>query len=204
MTNEELKMQLGSSIAALRRQAGLTQAELAEKLHYSDKAVSKWERGESLPDVLTLMELAEVLGTDLNTVAGFAPAEAEPARDAPKKHRRLADHGVIQKLSSILVWFVALFVYVVADAFGAENPWMVYVAALPANAIVLLSLRSAWRVYNWNKALISLIMWGSLVFIFLLMLLGWQVNVWRIFLLGVLGQAAIVLWFRLFQGDGDE
>ena len=207
MTNEELKMQLGSSIANLRRQAGLTQAELAEKLSYSDKAVSKWERGESMPDVVTLMQLAELLGTDLNTVAGFAAPEQ--AQDAPEdkpapKHRRLADHGVIQKLSSILVWFVALFVYVVADAFGASDPWMVYVAALPANAIVLLSLRSAWHVYNWNKVLISMIMWGSLVFIFLVILLSWQVNVWRIFLLGALGQAAIVLWFRLFQGEGDE
>ena len=207
MTNEELKMQLGSSIANLRRQAGLTQAELAEKLSYSDKAVSKWERGESMPDVVTLMQLAELLGTDLNTVAGFAAPEQ--AQDAPEekpvpKHRRLADHGVIQKLSSILVWFVALFVYVVADAFGAADPWMVYVAALPANAIVLLSLRSAWHVYNWNKVLISMIMWGSLVFIFLVILLSWQVNVWRIFLLGALGQAAIVLWFRLFQGEGDE
>lgn len=203
MTNEELKIQLGSSIANLRREAGLTQAELAEKLCYSDKAVSKWERGESLPDVLTLMQLCEVLGTDLNTVAGFTQP-APPAAQPPKKCRRLADHGVIQKLSSILVWFVALFIYVVADAFGAKDPWMIYVAALPANAIVLLSLRSAWHVYNWNKALISLIMWGSLVLIFLLMLLSWQVNVWRIFLLGALGQAAIILWFKLFQGDGDE
>ena len=205
MTNEELKMQLGSSIATLRRQAGLTQAELAEKLSYSDKAVSKCERGESLPDVLTLMQLSEVLGTDLNTVAGVSAPEAAAAPgEAPKKHRRLADHGVIQKLSSILVWFVALFIYVVADAFGARDPWMVYVAALPANAIVLLSLRSAWHIYNWNKVLISLIMWGSLLFIFLLILISWQVNVWRIFLLGGLGQAAILLWFRLFPGEAHE
>ena len=102
------------------------------------------------------------------------------------------------------MWFVALFIYVVADAFGARDPWMVYVAALPANAIVLLSLRSAWHIYNWNKVLISLIMWGSLLFIFLLILISWQVNVWRIFLLGGLGQAAILLWFRLFQGDCEE
>ena len=203
MNNEERKAHLGASIAQRRREAGLTQAELAERLSYTDKAVSKWERGESLPDVLTLIQLAQELGTDLNTLTGFC-AEPEQAPAAPKKRGRLADHGVIQKLSSILVWFVALFVYVVADAFGAVHPWMVYVAALPANAIVLLSLRSAWHVFNWNKALISVIMWGSLAFIFLLILLGWGVNVWRIFLLGVLGQAAILLWFRLFPGEAHE
>lgn len=208
MNNEELKIQVGSNIARLRREAGLTQAELAEKLSYTDKAVSKWERGESMPDVLTLMQLAGELGTDLNTVVGFGAAAAEkPKQEEVGKsagRRRLADHGVIQKLSSILVWFVALFIYVVADAFGAAHPWMVYLAAIPANAIVLLSLRSAWRVFNWNKVLISIIMWGSLVFIDALIWLSWHVNVWRIFLLGALGQAAIILWFQLFPGQSDE
>ena len=202
MNNEELKIRVGSTIARLRREAGLTQAELAETLNYSDKAISKWERGESMPDVLTLMLLAETLGTDMNTMVGMAEPAPDQTPDKPRTGRqRLADHGVIQKLSSILVWFVALFVYVVADAFGVVHPWMVYVAAVPANAIVLLSLRSAWKVFNWNKVLISVIVWGSLVFIYLLMWLGWGVNVWRIFLLGALGQAAVLLWFRLFPGE---
>ena len=54
MDDEKLKYQIGANIAAYRKQAGLTQVGLAEKLNYSDKAVSKWERGESVPDVLTL------------------------------------------------------------------------------------------------------------------------------------------------------
>ena len=59
MDGEKLKLQIGSNIANYRKGSGLTQAGLAEKLNYSDKAVSKWERGESMPDVLTLMQLAE-------------------------------------------------------------------------------------------------------------------------------------------------
>ena len=58
MDDEKLKFQIGANIAAYRKQAGLTQAGLAEKLNYSDKAISKWERGESIPDVLTMMVLA--------------------------------------------------------------------------------------------------------------------------------------------------
>ena len=68
MDGEKLKQQIGSNIASYRKRAGLTQAGLAEKLNYSDKAVSKWERGESIPDVLTLMQLAgqfEVTVNDL-------------------------------------------------------------------------------------------------------------------------------------------
>ena len=66
MDNEKLKYQIGTNIALYRKRAGLTQAGLAEKLNYSDKAVSKWERGESVPDVLTLFMLAEQFEITIN------------------------------------------------------------------------------------------------------------------------------------------
>ena len=212
MTNEELKVAVGSSIARLRRERGMTQAELAERINYSDKAVSKWERGESLPDVLTLLNLAQQLGTDLNTLMGTMPetAEAEPqpapeipavkAPEKPKKPRRYtADRSVIQKLSSILVWVVALFLYMILEAFGVKNLWLLFAAAVPANAIVLLSLRSAWKCYGWNRILISVILWGSLLTLYLFLLTVSHVNVWRILPMGLLGQAAILLWFKMFR-----
>ena len=218
MNNEELKLCVGMNIARLRRELGMTQADLAERINYSDKAVSKWERGESLPDVLTLLNLAEQLGTDLNTLTGSAPqtapktaAEPEPAPQTPAKaaveklkKRYPADKKVIQKLCTILVWVVALFLYMVLDAFGVKHLWMLAVVAVPANAIVLLSLRSAWRMYGWNRILISVIMWGSLAFIYLLLWLGFGVNVWKILLMGLLGQAAIILWFRMFRPAEEE
>ena len=219
MTNEELKFTVGSSIARMRREKGMTQAELAERINYSDKAVSKWERGESLPDVLTLMNLAQQLDTDLNTLTGTAPAPEtptpepvpapEPAPELPagplnKKHRYTADKSVIQKLSSILVWVVALFLYMVLDAFGVRNLWLLFVMAVPANAIVLLSLRSAWKLYGWNRVLISVILWGFLLVIYLLLLVVAKVNVWRILPMGLLGQAAILLWFKMFRPVKEE
>ena len=213
MNNEELKSRVGANIARLRRDRGLTQAELAERINYSDKAVSKWERAESLPDVLTLISLAEQLGTDLNTLTGLPAApqpapepvpvqeeEAPPAvPEQPAKKRYTADKGVIQKLSSILVWVVALFLYMVLDEFGIKNLWLLFVVAVPANAIVLLSLRSAWKLYGWNRFLISVIMWGFLLVIYLLLLLTAKVNVWKILPMGLLGQAAIILWFKMFR-----
>ena len=66
MDDEKIKAQIGSNIATCRKSAGLTQAGLAEKLNYSDKAVSKWERGESVPDVLTLMQLSTLFGVSLD------------------------------------------------------------------------------------------------------------------------------------------
>ena len=223
MNNEELKLRVGSNIARLRRERGLTQAELAERINYSDKAVSKWERAESLPDVLTLLNLAEQLGTDLNTLTGCAPEIPEPEpmpepapepepepvpepEPAVKKlaQRYTADKTVIQKLSSILVWVVALFLYMVLDAFGVKNLWLLFVVAVPVNAIVLLSLRSAWKLYGWNRILISIIMWGFLLTIYLLLLVVGKVNVWKILPMGLLGQMAILLWFKMFRPVEEE
>ena len=217
MNNDELKSRVGANIARLRKDRGLTQAELAERINYSDKAVSKWERAESLPDVLTLISLAEQLGTDLNTLTGLpaAPApepipEPEPLPevpaqpDPPAKKRPTADRGVIQKLSSILVWVVALFLYMVLDAFGVKHLWLLFVVAVPANAIVLLSLRSAWKLYGINRLLVSVILWGTLLTVYLLLLVVGKVNVWRILPMGLLGQAAIILWFKMFRSNKEE
>ena len=212
MNNDELKSRVGANIARLRRERGMTQAELAERINYSDKAVSKWERAESLPDVLTLLSLAEQLDTDLNTLVGMsANPKTEPVSgpespipEKPAKKRRTTDRGVIQQLSSILVWVVALFLYMVLDAFGVKNLWLLFVLAVPANAIVLLSLRSAWKLYGMNRILISVIMWGFLVIIYLLLLVVGEVNVWRILPMGLLGQAAIILWFKMFRSEKEE
>lgn len=211
MTNEELKSRVGSNIARLRRDAGLTQADLAEKLNYSDKAVSKWERAESMPDLLTLVQLAELFGTDVNQLVtsedvsgGCAAAQTDPSGEPVPRGKRIADKGIIQKLCTILVWFVALFVYTMLDSFDVRYGWITFFFAIPVNAIVLLSLRSAWHLYNWNKILISFIMWGSLLCIYLLIHLTVQVNMWRIFLLGLLGQIGIEFLFRMFPPESEE
>ena len=74
-----------------------------------------------------------------------------------------------------------------------------FVYAIPANAIVLLSLRSAWRDFRWNQMLISLIVWGSLLSIFMIIFTVYHYNFWKIYLLGIPGQVAIFLWFRMFR-----
>lgn len=208
MTNEELKSQVGGNISRLRRDAGWTQADLAEKLNYSDKAVSKWERAESMPDLLTLVQMAELFGTDVSQLidSGESRSAAAVQQDpAPtRRGKRIADKGVIQKLCTILVWFVALFVYTMLDSFHVPYGWVAFFFAIPVNAIVLLSLRSAWKLYTWNKALVSLIMWGSLLCIFLMFHLTTHVNLWRIFLLGILGQLGIGFLFRMFPAESEE
>ena len=207
MDSEQLKLQIGSNIASYRKSAGLTQAGLAEKLNYSDKAVSKWERGESMPDVTTLVQMAEHFGitvnellVDPNELPGN-PCTLEKAMSqvSEKALKRKADKTIILYLSSTLVWFVALFIFVVISSFDIPYSWLSFFYAVPANAIVLLSLRSAWHDFRWNKALISLIVWGCLVSFHTSLWVFWGINVWKVYLLGIPGQIAIFLWFRMFR-----
>ena len=204
MDDEKLKSQIGANIAAHRKRCGMTQAGLAEKLNYSDKAVSKWERGESVPDVITLMQLAERFDipiTDLLEDPNKIPDDADGKMQqvVEKTLKRKADKNIILGLSSLLVWFVALFIYVVVSSFDIPNGWLPFFYAIPANAIVKLSLRSAWHDFRWNRAYISVIVWGVLLSFYVTMWVFLGLNVWRVFLLGIPGQAAILLWFRMFR-----
>ena len=98
---DERKATIASNLIKLRLAAGMTQAELGEKLNYSDKSISKWERGESVPDVLTLVQLADLFEIPVNqlledpnalpgnpgklekaigsSIAGFSPQAAREA-----------------------------------------------------------------------------------------------------------------------------
>ena len=214
MDTDTLRSRIGTNISAYRKGLGLTQAGLAEKLNYSDKAVSKWERGESVPDVVTMAQLAEQFGITVNDLLvdpDALPEDTGKVQQAmeqvvEKTLKRKADKRIILMLSSLLCWFVALLFYVVLSAipFTEGWSWLFFVYAIPANAIVLLSLRSAWHDFRRNKIYISVIVWGSLlsIYVTLRVFLGW--DIWKMFLLGIPGQIAVLLWFRMFRAPQPE
>ena len=207
MDDEKLKKQIGSNIALFRKRHGLTQAGLAEKINYSDKAISKWERGESVPDVVTMVSLAQQLEVSMDTLLSDQNAlpeqtgRVQQAMDqvVQKTLKRKADKRIITNLSSVLVWFVALLLYVIFASLDIPNSWLAFFYAIPTDAIVVLCLRSAWRDYRSNQLLISVIIWGALISIYVTLNIFLQQNVWRILLLGIPGQVAIWLWFRMFR-----
>ena len=209
MNYENLKYQIGANITSYRKQAGLTQAGLAEKLNYSDKAVSKWERGESVPDIVTLVLLAEqfdVTVNDLLADPNALPEETGAIQQAmgqvvEKALKRKANKHIILHLSSILVWFVALLIFVFVSSFDIPYSWLAFLFAIPADAIVMLTLCSAWQDYRWNKFFISAMVWGFLLSVHITILVLANFNMWKIYLLGIPGQAAILLWFRLFRSN---
>ncbi len=211
MNDEMLKKWIGANISAYRKNAHLTQAALAEKLNYSDKAVSKWERGESMPDVQTLLQLAELFGVTVNDLLvdpnalpeNIGKVEQAMGRAVEKTLKRKANKRIILGLTTVLVWFVALLLFVILSSLEIPYSWVAFFYAIPANAIVSLSLRSAWKDFRRNELLISVIVWGSILSVYMTLLVFFQLNIWKLFLLGIPGQAAVSLWFRMFRTRED-
>lgn len=205
MNDEKLKDQLGANIVMYRKRNGLTQAGLAEKLNYSDKAVSKWERGESMPDVLTLVQLAELFEITVNDLLADPDALPETAGRVEKVMERAVERATKNKankrsilgLSSLCVWFFALLSFVVVSSLDVPKSWMAFIYAIPVDAIVRLSLRSAWRDCRWNMWLVSAIMWGTLLSVYMSLLIFCGHNIWKLFLLGIPGQLAVYFAFRI-------
>ena len=166
-----------------------------------------------MPDVLTLVQLAELFDTtvdellrDPNEIPEHAEGPIEHAMEAAVERtlKRKANKKVILLLSSLLVWFVALLVFVIVSSLDIPRSWIAFLYAIPVDAIVQLSLRSAWRDFRWNKTLISILMWGGLLSLYASLKLFVHVDIWKLFLLGIPGQLAVLLWFRMYTKSNRE
>lgn len=206
--SDNLKTVIAANISDLRRAHNMTQLDLAEKLNYTDKAISKWERGESLPDVLVLKNIADLFEVTVDYLLEAdhpAPvAEQEKAREAARKQQSIRTRGFVTGMSILLVWLVATVLFMIANM---ANPntiayGLIFVYAVPASMILWLVMNSIWFNRRRNYLIISLLTWSVLISVFLTVLLAADYNAWLIFLLGIPGQAIIVMWSRLKQ-SGD-
>ena len=109
---------IGNKIAEARKSAKLSQAQLAEALFISSQAVGKWERGESMPDIITFNRLAEILDVDLNYFSeNFLPAVTERGPEEPKERQTNEFPAKKQKL----IWDMSCGNWVEADFSGLKN-----------------------------------------------------------------------------------
>ena len=191
----DLKPIIAKNIIELRTAAGMTQIGLAEKLNYTDKAVSKWERGESVPDISVLLKIAELFGVTLDYLVHYHEKTRTVSELATEKSR---NRGLITGISIVLVWLVATALYVSTDI--ASVPyiyrWLVFVWAVPVSAVVWLIFNSIWFNKKINYIIISLLVWSALAGAYLTLLVyGIDVfNIWILFILGIPSQIIILLW----------
>lgn len=189
----EIRQNIAVNISAMRNAAGLTQAQLAEKLNYTDKAISKWERGESIPDIAVLWKLADMFGVSVDWLISDHGTKAQtPDAEAVRagRHNRI----LISLLSSVGVWFVATIAFIIMQGAGASRVALPFLWAVPATCIDLLVFNAVWGKYKINFIFISLIIWTLLGALYIT-IANW--TLWYIFLFGVPLQVATIFWSQI-------
>ena len=184
-----LRKTVAKNIAAYRKAHHDTQLDLATKLNYSDKSVSKWERGESLPDVYILSQIAELYGVSVSALIG----EIQPPKES-KPHY----HMFILLLSLALTMAVATLLFSMFMICKVDYPaWMFFVYALPVCSIICIVFTSLWWGILWQGASVSALIWTLGLSLYLSFELE---NVSLIFLVCAALQVLTLLWegFRKF------
>ena len=139
----DIKDIVAKNIIDLRKKNGLTQNELAEKLNYSDNAVSRWERGEVSPSIETLDQMSKVFNVPMSSLIEDNAKAVSTTRDKKQVLNKLA---VILIFFS-LVWLIATIVFVYAKILFGTNLWTIFVWAVPASCLILLPFNEYWGKY---------------------------------------------------------
>lgn len=126
LNEEETRKVFGERLTETRKRCGITQLGLAEKLNYSDKAVSKWERGESLPDVLTIMKIGEVLGVTMSYLLGEEDKPKTPEKVINEKRSKRSISVFVPLVSAIGIYFIASVLFLVFKQIPSLAPYADY------------------------------------------------------------------------------
>lgn len=189
----ELKSIVAKNLVDLRKNAGFTQIEIAEKLNYSDKAVSKWERGESLPDVETIKKLADLYSVSVDAIL-------REQKDITKRIHKYAltpsQRMLIILISVGLVWAVATTVFSVLCWVDVDNLVASYsfILALPVTFIVIIIFNSMWGKVWINLLAASALLWTTALCVYLLIGLSYR---WLCFIVPIPLQVVLIFFYGL-------
>ena len=190
---EDVKSIVAKNITELRLLNNMTQMELAEKLNYSDKTISKWERAESSPDISILVDIADIFGVSLDYLVRSENIE-ETVREN-RKSEKTYNRKVITYMSETIPVAIALFAFIITSLVTktATFQWLYFIYALPIVLIIKLVFNSIWFNPRHNYIIISALIWSILATIHITFLY-FHINVALIYLLGVVGQVVVILW----------
>ena len=194
MENENKQQELlAKNLVYYRKASGLTQLELAEKFNYSDKSVSKWERGEGFPDIFVLKSLADFYGI---TVDDFYNEEHKTiSTQGPSLRKQV----YIKLLSVGIGWLVTLLTFFLLNTLLNEGvkfqTWLVFVYGALASGIILLVWDFIYHHRFLRMLATSLIIWTATLSLYLTFLIIMDLNLYLIFVVAAPLQVLEILWF---------
>lgn len=189
---DELKLIFASNLIRLRTAAGMTQAELAEQLNYSDKSISKWERGEAIPDATVLKRMSEIFGVTVDYLLN----EHDAWQPGPEPSACDRSHHAIILVALMGIVTLAVLVFVVLWLWLGQVEWVVFPCFVPAAVITYLALNSVFFAGRGNLYVVL----GLVASVFLagyLVLLRFGMNFWQLFLILIPAEAVVYFSFHI-------
>ena len=195
METKDIKPIIAKNLTSLRKQSGLTQAELASKLNYSDKAVSRWEHGDTLPDINVLYQLCDFYGIDMNTLVSDDEDSLTPTPPIIDLRNSLRFRVCIFGLAVAVVWIVATIIFLYSGIIGqGAYYWMAFVWAIPASCTAVFITSFGMKLRVFRLVMSSVLIWTLLTAVFLhFLLVGYLL--WPIYLVGIPLQLIYVMIF---------
>ncbi|MBE6137151.1 MAG: helix-turn-helix transcriptional regulator [Erysipelotrichaceae bacterium] len=185
---------IAANISGLRKASKMTQADLADRLFYTDKAVSKWERGESLPDAEMLYQIAQIFNVEIQYL--FQEHNYVNLSDDEEKQisKRRIFYKVVYVFSIVIISFTMLLSVLSSFAYMLEVKTL-YIALffVPLIPISMLIVNLIAGRKRFNKTLISLAIWtlGEAFYVYF-----YKFHVIYIFAICIVIQIGIILWPR--------
>ena len=185
---ENIKEIIAYNLAALRKERKFTQQELASRLNYSDKAVSRWEHAETLPDIETLCKICEIYGVKFE----YLLQKEQPKKNNPNIIKKDTPNKIIIMLIAALsVWIAAIVAYSYMNIILMQNAWTIFIWAIPLTCAVLqISNSYFFKNVLFKYILSSVINWTMILSIYLQLI---SYNIWMLFIIGIPIQIIIVL-----------
>ncbi len=180
---------IAANLTQLRKQRGLTQAGLAETLGYSDKAISRWERGDTMPDISVLVEVCRFYGVTLDDLV-----HPGCGASAPQNAAAVGERITVCSLMIAVVWFVATVLFVYGTTFRPGANWKLFIYAIPVSFFVVLLYNRRWGIPKLNVYLSSALIWTLLLAVYIGFL---SYNLWLIFVIGIPAQICVILFHRV-------
>ena len=188
---DEIKRIFSENLIRLRRKSGMTQAELGEKLNYSDKSISKWERGEALPDVYVLKQISLLF--DITVDSLLSPYDEKTWR---RKSRDMPySSGLIISISVLAIWILAIVMYEVLYVQGIIYPKM-FLICIPLSLVVVLIMRSVWNQGKYNFWVISALVISLFVVLYFIF---WEYHILSLLLMAVIAEIIVCLYFYVYR-----
>ena len=192
-TMENLEKIFSKNLTKYRTLMNLKQSELAKMINYSDKSISKWERGEGLPDLKATKKLCDIFGVTIDDM--LKENDDHKTKITKTINTKNKKHFLTSLLSASIVWLIATIVFVSLIIAGVSGKiWLPFIYAIPISAIVFIVFSSLWANNFLQFLCISLLVWGSMLSITLSTPLN---NIWFVCMIGGVCQIMIILWFGL-------